>query len=576
MLCNCKHCQDGSKSSEDDDCQGLTGLTAGSVDADKLIEDYDSEPRKGCPDFKLAVVRNKGRQKTKAKVPSKWNFTSLVDRPPTCCICDGNVDSDHTCSQCQSTGHASHPCSSPDGNGGRLCNFCEASLDKLLSSNDPPSTQVVKPCWGCYEPLLLRLAKKGQFAGKKSFYSCKTPQRTPRYTGLPLSALDDLKRGHSLTDEHLNAACIMLKAAFSDLGGLTAPQNVVRFENHISVAPRIAEAHEDYIQMLNTGTGHWVLLIVSKGQPYLMDSLWTGKMTLHTKSQIKDIMSLNDNFSVIIPEIQQQDNSTDCGLYVIANAVEFAKTRQVQKVYFIREELRSHWLKPTTNCFHRLCRASYITYQRQNCLLKDPQPGHTCCKHCKVQNKGGHVCECVVCLDPTSDNANLIPVLCKVCVKPVHEFCSKYVIEEDSRYCFFCHIKKNTNLEKEVVEEVLRGKGPISKDHIISASAFLKEQFSDLGGLAEPKDVVRKKEYLLFCYDNALDDQDYVQFLSTGTSDWVLLVVQKGKPYLLCSDVQSKLTSEVETQVAVIMNCFQSEFTIFLPVIKNWRDHDRL
>ncbi|KAK3922086.1 Histone lysine demethylase PHF8 [Frankliniella fusca] len=465
-----------------------------------------------------------------------------------------------------------------------ICIVCQRAITKRAEQ-----------CFRCTRPVHNKCSSLQPETSKGIVVLMCDNCKTSRDTGLSRSALDDLKRGDSLTDEHLNAACKMLKAAFRDLAGLTAPENIIRLENQISVSPHIAEAHEDYMQMLNTGTGHWVLLVVCKGQPFLLDSSFHNKMTVHIKNQIREIMSSDKNFNVLIPNIQQQDNGTDCGLYVIANAVEFAKNRQVRKVNFIREKLRPHWLQcitdgkisqfPSEGFEHETVFTDYVIQVTstkdtdilndccQNCQLKDPQPGHTCCKYCKVQNKRrGHVCECVVCLNPTSDNANLIPLLCKVCVKPVHEFCSKFVVEQASHYCYFCMIKKNVNLEKEVVGQVVWERGPISKDHIITATAFLRKQFPDLGGLAEPNDVVRKKEYLLFCYDNLQDGQDYIQFLSTGTGHWVLLVVQEGKLYLLGSNVKSNLTSELETQVAAIVNSFQSEFTIFLPVINNEND----
>ena len=64
-------------------------------------------------------------------------------------------------------------------------------------------------------------------------------------------------------------------------------------------------------------------------------------MHSEVESQIAAVMfTANDSFSPYLPLIEQQDNSVDCGLYVIANATEFAYKRQID-----RSQLRSHWLK---------------------------------------------------------------------------------------------------------------------------------------------------------------------------------------------------------------------------------------
>jgi len=83
-------------------------------------------------------------------------------------------------------------------------------------------------------------------------------------------------------------------------------------------------------------------------------------------------------------------------------------------------------------------------------------------------------------------------------------------------------------LEKQAVEEIMRGK-PTSHGHMKVASSFIKRQFPDLAGLVDPINVIRKEEYQPFMYEPAREDQDYVQFLNTGTDHWFLLVVQGGK-----------------------------------------------
>lgn len=52
-----------------------------------------------------------------------------------------------------------------------------------------------------------------------------------------------------------------------------------------------------------------------------------------------------EDCAIFIPTIQQQLNAVDCGLYAIANAVQFAFTREISNTTFKREYLRNHWLR---------------------------------------------------------------------------------------------------------------------------------------------------------------------------------------------------------------------------------------
>lgn len=77
-----------------------------------------------------------------------------------------------------------------------------------------------------------------------------------------------------------------------------------------------------------------------------MDSLYRGVMHSEVESQVAAVLNTDkDMYKTYIPTIQQQENSVDCGLYVIANAVEFAFTEDIRKVSFDSQLLRAHWLK---------------------------------------------------------------------------------------------------------------------------------------------------------------------------------------------------------------------------------------
>ena len=78
------------------------------------------------------------------------------------------------------------------------------------------------------------------------------------------------------------------------------------------------------VQIHHNGRDHWVMSIqIENGDIYFLDSLGL-KINTSLEFQLCKIYGQNKNRILIkIPEVQKQDNSIDCGLFAIANAVEF-------------------------------------------------------------------------------------------------------------------------------------------------------------------------------------------------------------------------------------------------------------
>ena len=78
------------------------------------------------------------------------------------------------------------------------------------------------------------------------------------------------------------------------------------------------------VQIHHNGRDHWGMLIqIENGDIYFLDSLGL-KINTSLEFQLCKIYGQNKNRILIkIPEVQKQDNSIDCELFAIANAVEF-------------------------------------------------------------------------------------------------------------------------------------------------------------------------------------------------------------------------------------------------------------
>jgi len=85
---------------------------------------------------------------------------------------------------------------------------------------------------------------------------------------------------------------------------------------------------------------------LSSDTVYLLDSLYNNELSPEVETQIATIMNTTENsIEVNVPDILQQDNSVDCGLHCIANAIQFATDRKITKTVFITRHLRPHWLE---------------------------------------------------------------------------------------------------------------------------------------------------------------------------------------------------------------------------------------
>ena len=142
------------------------------------------------------------------------------------------------------------------------------------------------------------------------------------------------------------------------------------------------------VQIHHTGRDHWVLSLESRdNEVCILDSLSNIKNhTVNTPSLEIQLSQIYKKDKTSIPikilDIQQQENGNDCGLFAIANLVEFCyKEKNFEsKTSFKTECMREHLIQ----CLER----GYFTKFPQNynlnsnCTLKHKMVKIQCCCPC--------------------------------------------------------------------------------------------------------------------------------------------------------------------------------------------------
>ena len=78
----------------------------------------------------------------------------------------------------------------------------------------------------------------------------------------------------------------------------------------------------------------------------LADSLTSGKISESLNNQLRQKYSNStEHLSVFVIPVDQQNNSIDCGLYAIANAVEFLSEGGNPEALYNPDEMRSHFIQ---------------------------------------------------------------------------------------------------------------------------------------------------------------------------------------------------------------------------------------
>ncbi|XP_078597277.1 polycystin family receptor for egg jelly-like [Branchiostoma floridae x Branchiostoma japonicum] len=145
--------------------------------------------------------------------------------------------------------------------------------------------------------------------------------------------------GEMLTDDHIQAAQMLLCRQYPVLQGLEAPAVGLCDDGFAKMTGRGLQIHHNSSQ-------HWVLSSYTAGQVRLYDSLGVTITPSLQKQLYQCYAAFADQapnvLTVIVPDVQRQENVFDCGLFAIAWAVDIAEGQDVSRVLYDDRKLRSH------------------------------------------------------------------------------------------------------------------------------------------------------------------------------------------------------------------------------------------
>ena len=179
--------------------------------------------------------------------------------------------------------------------------------------------------------------------------------------------------GGMLTDESINLAQNILSRQFSSLKGL---ENTT-----LGPLKGFSVFRGDFVQILHTGTLHWVCTanlftdgnLKSNNLDYY-DSLFSSsrkRLPLAVEQQVCQFLYTKDrSVNLKIAPVQQQSNSTNCGLFAIANATSLAFGQCPTNLTYDENIMRKHLVScfdtdemlpfPTKTQKTKRCKASTI------------------------------------------------------------------------------------------------------------------------------------------------------------------------------------------------------------------------
>ena len=95
---------------------------------------------------------------------------------------------------------------------------------------------------------------------------------------------------------------------------------------------------------------HWITSATTRNRVEVADSLRNGSLTRSIQDQLSakySCLAVDGILPVYLLPVTQQDNSVDCGVYAIANAIEFVVDNGNPLANYDIELMRSHLI----NCF---------------------------------------------------------------------------------------------------------------------------------------------------------------------------------------------------------------------------------
>lgn len=203
-----------------------------------------------------------------------------------------------------------------------------------------------------------------------------------------------------LDDRHIMLFQNLLHEKFPMVDGLLATS--------IGEAGQFPPMQSDFIQILHTGTFHWVCVsnigCKDKSTVNLYDSLYGG-VTQHTKEQVASLLhcTSSDTIQIQVQPVQTQTNGIDCGVFALAFATSLCYGKDPCEVSFSRRVMRQHvWSCIETKSL------SMFPHTKRVC-----SPGLVACVRVPIY------CSC----QSSSTKGNMVQ--CDSCERWFHQFCEQ-------------------------------------------------------------------------------------------------------------------------------------------------------
>jgi hypothetical protein len=153
-----------------------------------------------------------------------------------------------------------------------------------------------------------------------------------------------IKSGEWLEDTHMDTFGKLLKNCSS-----FCPRDTWKIQHPDTIEP--ITLNEQHIQILHSSTsaydGHWVCSYYNNKTIYIYDSLNHKQLHAHHELYLKKLcpfLTFNKN-TIKFPNVQQQPNQNDCGVFAIAFAVSLLFNLKPNTIKYEHSIMRQHLIK---------------------------------------------------------------------------------------------------------------------------------------------------------------------------------------------------------------------------------------
>ena len=153
--------------------------------------------------------------------------------------------------------------------------------------------------------------------------------------------VSSIKNGEMLTDNAINIAQNILHHQYPLIGGLE--------DTVLGPCLNFSVARGKFVQILHDGSLHWVCVsnvgCTEPGSVNVYDSLNKGNIALHIKKQVASMLfHSHAMIKFHVKEVQQQENSVDCGVFAVAYATSILHGQNPEEMVYDTKKLRQYLL----------------------------------------------------------------------------------------------------------------------------------------------------------------------------------------------------------------------------------------